>query len=100
MAEQTVNIYSGGDGATADMMWNDVAMTASGVQVHIPPDGNQRIVTAVIGGQPVNVTYPPGTDTFFSFPEALPVAIKTNFKNFRGLDLPWFGSFGVATEAQ
>jgi hypothetical protein len=51
MAIQTLRIYSSGDGATADLIYDDVAMTCAGVHVRVPAGVLARSVNAVIGGQ-------------------------------------------------
>ena len=98
MATQGLQFYSNADGSTATLVYDDVAMTASGVQVHVPATAKTVIVSAVIGGQPVNLKYPPGTDTTYSFATALPLTIGTDARGRLTKSMPWLGSVGVAVE--
>lgn len=98
MTSQATRIYSGGDGASADLLWDDATLTTSGVRVHVPDDGRQRVVNAVIGGQPISLTYDPGTDTTFSFPDPLALTIVQTRKGTPGMVIAGFEAFGVATE--
>lgn len=96
MAIQTVRFFENSDGATGDLVYDDQAMTASGVLVHVPADAKAVMVSAVIGGQEINVTYPPGTDTTFSFGAPLPISYMTAPNGNQGISMPWFGSVGIA----
>lgn len=96
MATQSVQFYTNSDGSTAALVFDDVAMTASGVLVHVPQGARAVQVQAVISGQPVELNYGPGTDTTFSFSQALPISFITAPNGGQGIDMPWFGSFTVA----
>lgn len=97
MAERANNFYAGGDGASANLIWDDVTMLASGVHVTVPKNGRRRVVSAVINKQPVSLTYDPGTDTIFSFPVPLAVSFVQTRRGTEGMVISGFGSFGVAT---
>ena len=98
MATQGLQFYSNADGSTATLVYDDVAMTASGVQVHVPATGKAVRVHAVISGQPVNIAYPPGTDTTFAFPTGLPLTIGTDARGRLTKSMPWLSSVGVAID--
>jgi hypothetical protein len=98
MVAQTLQFYSNADGSTASLVYDDVAMTASGVQVHVPATAKQVRVHAVIGGQPIDLAYPPGTDTTFSFPSPMPISISTDANGRLTKSMPWLTSVGVAVD--
>jgi hypothetical protein len=98
VATQGLQFYSNSDGSTATLVYDDVAMTASGVLVHVPATGKAVRVHAVIGGQPVNLTYPPGTDTTYSFATGLPLTIGTDARGRLTKSMPWLSSVGVAID--
>ena len=96
MATKTARFYSNSDGSTADLVYDDVAMTSSGVLVHLPVGAKPVTATAVINGTPVSVTYQPGTDITFSFGSALPITFVTTKSGGQGISMPWFGSVGFS----
>jgi hypothetical protein len=96
VATQGLQFYSNADGSTATLVYDDVAMTASGVLVHVPAAAQTVTVRAVISGQPVNLVYPPGTDTTFPLP-SLPIGTRTNAKGQQVMDMSsWLGSVGAS----
>jgi hypothetical protein len=96
VATQGLEFYSNADGSTATLVYDDVAMTASGVQVHVPATAKAVTVRAVISGQPVNLSYPPGTDTTYAFPTGLPFTIGTDARGRLTKNMPWLTSVGVS----
>ena len=96
MATQSVQFYSNADGSTASLVYDDVAMTASGVQIHVPAGARTVTVNAVISGQPVNEVYSAGPDAFYSFASPLPIALLTTSKGTTGFSLTWLSSVCVS----
>lgn len=97
MSQQLRRIYSAGDGAFAELIWDDVTMTTSGVHVIVPQGSKQRVVNATIGDQSISLTYDPGTDTVFEFPVPLAISLVQTPRGTRGMVIAGFESFGVAT---
>lgn len=97
MATRTNRFYSNADGSTADLVYDDIAMTASGVLVHVPQGSSSLVVNAVVGGQPIAVTYPGGTDTTFQFPSPLPVSFVTTKSGDQGVSAPWLASVSITS---
>jgi hypothetical protein len=95
MATQTFQFYSNSEGSTASLVYDDVALTVSGVLVHVPAKASTVIVNAMFSGIPVHLTYPAGTDTTFSFMIPLPITIKTMRNGSMGINMPWFQSVSI-----
>lgn len=92
----SARFYTNSDGSTADMVYDDQAMTASGVLVHVPAGASPVVVDAIIAGQPVSVTYPPGTDVTFAFTQPLPIAFTTTKSGGQGIAMSWLESFSAS----
>lgn len=97
MAAKTFQFYSNSDGATAELLWDDATMLASGVLIHVPQTGKTVNVSAHIAGKLIELVYPAGTDTTYTFKTPLPVTIGVNRLGLPKLDMStWLGSVGVA----
>jgi hypothetical protein len=96
MVTQTVQFFSDSNGSTASLVYDDVAMTASGVLVHVPVNAKTVIVNAVISNTPISLTYPAGTDTVYLFASPMPISFVTTRSGGQGISMPWFEQVSIA----
>lgn len=95
MTIQTIPIYWDAGGTTAALVYDDVAMTASGILVHVPAGAKTVFVKSIINSTPKAVSYPGGTDTTFIFTSALPVSFVATRGAAQGITTAWFGQFCI-----
>ncbi len=103
MTQQLTRIYASGKGSTADVVWDDVTMLASGVQVHIDPSEPSPITfygDVTFPGQPgpthIIQSYPPGAATIWTLPLPIGVTRVTGAHGAAGLAFAGFTNFGVS----
>ncbi len=89
-----------GDGASAAVVWDDVTMTASGFQIHVPANDPYAVeFTATTTSQSFDQIYPAGSavDAFIALSAPQPVQYVTNWKGRQGISFPWLLKIGMGS---